>query len=114
MRIEPSPQGRESGAEAAAALSAGGARLPQGGKPLPQDPPVRVETARRAAEQIARFLRESGHELSFSVDGSTGRTIVSVRDPATGELIRQMPSEEALRIARNLDQALPALIETEA
>ncbi len=91
-----------------------GTTLPAGGKNLPQAPPPSVEAVRKAAEDIERFLRDAGHELSFAVDDHTGRTVISVRDPATGELIRQVPSEEALRIARNLDRALPTLIREQA
>jgi flagellar protein FlaG len=37
------------------------------------------------------------------VDEGSGRVVVSVRDRSTGELIRQIPSEAALRIAQGLD-----------
>jgi flagellar protein FlaG len=52
-----------------------------------------------AAEQIESYLRSSGRALEFRVDGNTGRTVVSVRNPQTGELIRQIPGEETLRLA---------------
>lgn len=57
------------------------------------------------AEQVAAKLAEaagSRTDLQFRVDNSLGRVIVSVVDAKSGEVIRQMPSEEALRIARNL------------
>ncbi|CAN0605577.1 unnamed protein product, partial [Ectocarpus sp. 12 AP-2014] len=42
--------------------------------------------------------------LQISVDGDLGSTIVRVLDTETDELIRQIPSEEFLQIARYLRQ----------
>ena len=88
-----------------------GNRVPAGGKDLPRDLARLAFDTRQAAESIDRYLREAGRQFAFSVDQVTGRTIVSIRDPATGELIRQMPSEEALRIAHNLHVMGAALVE---
>lgn len=60
-----------------------------------------------ATVQIERAVRASGRNLQFRVDDESGRVVVSVRDSDTGELIRQIPSEAALRIARSLDQGQP-------
>ncbi|HEY8509355.1 MAG TPA: flagellar protein FlaG [Steroidobacteraceae bacterium] len=62
-----------------------------------------TEALAKAAQQIEEYLRSSGRDLEFRIDEATGRTVVSVRDPQTGEVIRQIPSEEALRIAQHLD-----------
>lgn len=37
--------------------------------------------------------------LKFSTDEETGKLIVSVVNPSSGEVLRQMPSEEALKVA---------------
>lgn len=89
----------------------GGNDTAPAGKNLPQDLARLAFDTRQAAESIDRYLRDAGRQFSFSVDEVTGRTVVSIRDPATGELIRQMPSEEALRIARNLQAMGAALME---
>lgn len=52
-----------------------------------------------AAKRIDAYLRSAGRSLEFRVDETSGRTVVSVRDVNTGELIRQIPGEEVLRIA---------------
>ena len=36
------------------------------------------------------------------IDQDSGRTIVTVKDKSTGEVVRQIPSEEVLRLAHNL------------
>ena len=53
-------------------------------------------------ENLTRALRDTQSNLSFSVDESTGKTIVRVVRSSTGELVRQIPSEEALAIAASL------------
>ena len=67
----------------------------------------------KAAAQMEQYARSAGRSLQFRVDQDSGRVVVSVRDPDTGELIRQIPSESALRIAEDLggsSAAAPSLI----
>lgn len=66
--------------------------------------PASARELEAATEQIERFVRTSGRSLRFRVDDDSGRVVVSVRDADTGDLIRQIPSEAALRIARALDR----------
>ena len=42
----------------------------------------------------------------FSTDAATGRDVVRVSNKNTGELIRQMPSVEALKAMQNIDQMM--------
>lgn len=53
-------------------------------------------------------------DLNFSIDDSTGRMVVKVTDSASGEIIRQMPTEEALRLAESLDEMRSLLFTAEA
>ena len=71
------------------------------------------ETVARAAEQMQKFVSTMGRNLSFSIDGTTGHHIVRVTNPATGEVVRQLPSEEMLRIAHSLTQ-ISALVNQKA
>jgi flagellar protein FlaG len=38
------------------------------------------------------------------VDNDTGKTIVKVTDQATGQLIRQIPSQEVMELAKSINQ----------
>jgi flagellar protein FlaG len=58
-------------------------------------------------EKLTRALQESQSSLSFSVDESTGKTIVRVVRSSTGELVRQIPSEEAIASAASLSPGAP-------
>ena len=69
------------------------------------------ETTAAVAQQLETYLRSVGRSLHFSIDEQSGETVVSVRDAETGEVIRQMPSEEALRLARALGTQSNSLID---
>ena len=56
-----------------------------------------------AIERLQSYADRLNRDLEFSVDDSSGRTIVTVRDSSTDEVIRQIPSEEALRLANEID-----------
>jgi len=57
---------------------------------------------RDAVSEIEKFLSSTRRNLAFSTDEESGRIVVKVIASDTGELIRQLPSEEALRIASSL------------
>jgi flagellar protein FlaG len=63
-----------------------------------QAPPPSVDIE-AVAKQLENFLKRVSRELEFHVDGSSGRVVCSVRDSQTGDLIRQIPNEEVLRLA---------------
>lgn len=60
------------------------------------------EVMQAAAQQIQGYLRESGRNLNVSVDEITGYYVARVVNPETGEVVRSLPSEETLRIARTI------------
>ena len=68
----------------------------------------------RAAEQIQSFVQSMGRDLKFSVDGVTGPHVVVVTNPQTGEVVRQMPSPELLKIAQSLPQFNSGLVHQKA
>jgi flagellar protein FlaG len=69
------------------------------------------ETTAAVAAQLESYLRSIGRSVQFSIDSASGRTVVSVRDAATGDVIRQMPSEEALRLAQALGSGGSSLVD---
>lgn len=64
--------------------------------------PVGVEAVHEAAQQISEYLRKSAPNIEFVVDNAAQEVIVRIVDAETKRLIRQIPSEEALAIARAL------------
>ncbi|NER62051.1 flagellar protein FlaG [Pseudomonas sp. MAFF212428] len=61
-----------------------------------------VEKVKSAVQEIEKFLASSRRNLEFSTDEESGRIVVRVIASESGELIRQLPSEEALKIAHSL------------
>ncbi len=55
------------------------------------------------AEQLRQYLKATDRDLEFRVDGDTGTTVITVRNASTGDVVRQIPNEEALRIMRSLN-----------
>lgn len=76
--------------------------------PPPEKPVVTAEKVRAAAEQIDSYLKSIGRNLDIRVDQDTGQTVVTVRDAATGDVIRQIPNEEALQLAKSLGASAPS------
>jgi flagellar protein FlaG len=69
------------------------------------------ETTAAVAQQLETYLRSVGRSVQFSIDEQSGETVVSVRDADTGEVIRQIPSAEALRLAQALGNQPNSLID---
>ena len=73
-----------------------------------------VDQVKQAVEDINKSMKSLSQGLEFSIDTDSKRTVVKVIDPQTREVIRQMPSEQALDIAKALDQVLGKLIKEKA
>jgi len=56
-----------------------------------------------AVEQLNSYVQSINRNLEFNIDTDSGQTVVKVIDAETDELIRQIPDEEALEIAKQLD-----------
>ena len=65
----------------------------------------------KAVEDVQRFVETMTNNLQFSIDDDSGRTVVKVVDRQTEEVLRQIPSEEMLDIARALGKLKGLLVE---
>ncbi len=124
MRIDPSLHGPRTPAAAGtgAPEAAGGRAQPQrpqapedeagGGKALPPEAAARGgDGPREALRRIEAYVQGVRRELRFSVDETTGRTVIRVLDAETEEVIRQIPPEELMAVARSLAEGREAGIE---
>lgn len=68
----------------------------------------------QAMEKMRGALPSVARNLQFSVDEETGRSVVKIVDSSTDEVIRQMPSEELLMIAKALDKFTGLLLKQKA
>jgi flagellar protein FlaG len=88
-------------------------RAPENGQPG-QDltsPSMDVQTIQKAVQEVAQ---PGASVLEFHTDAETGRVVVKITDSATGELVRQIPMEEMLALAKSLDRLQGLLFQTKA
>jgi flagellar protein FlaG len=57
---------------------------------------------KQASRQLETFMQSMNRYLEFRIDQESGRTVVTVKDKTTGDVVRQIPAEEVLRLAQNL------------
>lgn len=75
--------------------------------------PVAREELETAVSAIQDFVKASERQLDFSIDESSGQVVVKVIARQSGEVIRQLPSEVALKLAENLKDANSLLFDTQ-
>lgn len=77
-----------------------------------------VEPARQPVEEavssIKEFAQSIQRNLNFALDDSSGRVVVKVTDAVSGDVIRQIPSEDALRLAESLEEVRSLLFKAQA
>jgi flagellar protein FlaG len=66
-------------------------------------PAEEEEMLKDATDKANEFVKTMNQELQFSVDKDDGKTVVKVMDKNSGELIRQIPQDEMLAIAKAFD-----------
>lgn len=81
--------------------------------PVDQRQPTQSELA-DAVTSLNNHVLNYRSDLHFSVDTDSGTVVVKVVDTQTEEVIRQMPSEEALAMARGLKETGSLLLNTKA
>jgi flagellar protein FlaG len=58
----------------------------------------------QAAILVESFLQGQNRNLAFSIDENTERSVVTVLDSDSGDVIRQIPSEEILVLAKRIQE----------
>ena len=66
-----------------------------------------------AVEEMQDYMDAAGRNIQFQLDDDSGRMVVKVTERGTGEVIRQIPSEEAVRLAENLSEIRSLLFSAE-
>ncbi len=59
---------------------------------------------KKIVQGINKNVQVIERELHFSVDKASGKTIIKVIDMATKKVVRQIPSKEALSVAKMLSE----------
>ncbi|MCK5335236.1 MAG: flagellar protein FlaG [Gammaproteobacteria bacterium] len=67
---------------------------------------VSAEKAQEVVEQLNNHAQTINRDLHFSVDDDSGRTVIRVINSETAELVRQIPSEEVLRLSETIRESI--------
>ena len=89
-------QSRPSPRPVAVTTGSTGNDMPASGKDVPPAPVVDLA---QMVEQINNFMAANSRNLQFRFDDTTNQAVIMVVNPNSGEVIRQIPNEEALRLA---------------
>ncbi len=96
------PPGRPSGSDQDA-----GPR--EGGQPGQVEGTASMDQVVSGLNQLVQNLHRN---LQFSIDDESGQTVIKVIDNETQEVVRQIPSEEIMRLRRRLEEASGVLFQS--
>lgn len=92
---------------APAASAASQAASPDAERPPAQD-------LQAAMQELGQRFRDAGVDVTFSIDRELDRVIVKVVSSKDGSVLRQIPSEDVLRLARAMSDPRNALLQETA
>ena len=108
----PAPSVQKSAQTVTAGGMPAGNPPPAAGRDLPPpEPPVSAADVERAVQRLTELMSETQRSLRFQVDEISGRTVITVLDETTHEVVRQIPSPELLAVMRHLER-IGALLDT--
>lgn len=67
-----------------------------------------------AVKNLENFVSAVNSEISFSIDQASGAQVVKVLDSQSKEVLRQIPSEEAIQLAQALDKLQGLFVKAKA
>ncbi|HVN41410.1 MAG TPA: flagellar protein FlaG [Steroidobacteraceae bacterium] len=110
MDSSPVSPNRPTPVSAVAAATPSGTGLPVAGTSRPMAaasgaPSATVAEVEAAAARLNLHLALNERELRFRVARANGRTVVTLVNTATGEVVRQIPSEEVMVLAQWLGES---------
>ena len=104
------PKKEEAQAEAEIMVQVGGKEIP-----LPKEEPVMTDEARsvevkEAVSKLNAYVQKTQRDLDFQIDEESGETVIRVYDRISAKLVRQIPDEAALELAKKLNSEEPSLL----
>ncbi len=95
------------GVDARSGVPDAGSRVPMHEREIP-------ESLRAEIEKANALLAGQGVRLAFSIDSATKKTIITVVNGQTNEVVRQIPPEEVLRVSRQISKLTGVLFDDAA
>lgn len=110
----PASQAVGAARQAEATPETSGSQQTQNAAQAPAKVPPSSEQLTQAVKQIQDVIKQTANSLQFSIDEDIGVTVVKVIDTESKKVIRQIPSEEVLDIAKALDKLQGLLVKQQA
>ncbi|WP_445780442.1 flagellar protein FlaG [Shewanella sp.] len=95
------------------ALSSAQTRAVPAAAPVEKAPAVKVEplvdpdqmraNLEAVIEKLNEQVERNGRGLNFAIDEKLNRPIITVRNTATGEVVRTIPNEVVIKVAHNIE-----------
>ena len=67
------------------------------------DPKAMRQEMQEAIDKLNEQMKRGAYNLNFTMDEVANAVVIKVRNLQTGDVIRQIPNEAALRFAHNLE-----------
>ncbi len=64
-----------------------------------------------ASSQAPETVQALGHELRYEVDEDLNKVVIKILEGESGKLVRQIPAEEVMRLARFLEENTGPLLD---
>ena len=65
---------------------------------------------KEAVSKLNEFAQKTQRDLNFQIDEDSGKTVIKVYDRQSETLVRQIPNEEALEMAKRLSADEPSML----
>jgi flagellar protein FlaG len=81
--------------------------------PIPEPVPTR-EQVEQVVTRVKESLSGTNSRLKIEIDSDVNRVVIKILDGESGEIIRQIPSQELLDLAKHLDGSKGFLVRERA
>lgn len=88
----------------------GNAEAEKANRPQESATPPTDQQLQQALSDLQEVIAPLAHDLQFSIDDESGRTVVKIVDSATDEVVKQFPSEQALQMSKSVKEYLQGLL----
>ena len=65
---------------------------------------------KEAVSKLNEYVQKTQRDLDFQLDEDSGTTVIRVYDRQSEQLVRQIPNEEALEMAKRLSAEEPSML----
>ena len=78
------------------------------------EPTPTIEKLEQAAARVKEVLRGTTSRLEIEIDSDSHKAVIKILNGESGEIIRQIPAQELLDLAKHLDDPKGLLIQERA